>query len=272
MHSRAGGIAMTDDPYQTIGPSTLQSIESPLRASESTAFHMWLLITVSSGIIMAQDTWLSLRQPRLGTMDATASFTKVIVIHALWLLVSLVFLVFSWKIRPTSAWRVHIGASILAIVWTTGVLVNAFAGAETLRVSTWRCTAMPTGETTTEPFLSTCDLTDSGNTLRMGGDIFLWSIDDKNYWRWIVPGENLVTLQTRWPSDVSAIYLAREGTDMPLVAGSSESVPGGTWSAAFNPARDRDLHVYYVDSAALPPEQIGTPQPHELQRPTNGGS
>ena len=241
----------------------LQSIESPLRDSESTAFHMWLLITVSSGIIMAQDTWLSLRQPRLGTMDATASFTKVIVIHALWLLVSLAFLIFSWKIRPTSAWRVHIVASALAIIWTAGVLVNAFAGAETLRVSTWRCTTMPAGETTTEEFLASCNLTDAGSSLSMGNDIFLWSIDDEHYWRWIIPGENMVTLQTRWPSDVNAIYLAREGTDMPLVAGSSESVPGGTWSAAFHPGEDRDLHVYYIDSPAPPPEEIGTPQPHE---------
>jgi hypothetical protein len=263
---------MTDDAYESMGPSTLQSIESPLRDSESTAFHMWLLITISSGLIMAQDTWLSLRQPRLGTMDATASFTKVIVIHALWFLVSLGFLVFSWKIRPTSAWRVHIVASVLAIAWTAGVLVNAFAGAETLRVSTWRCTTMPSEETTTAAFLDTCDLTDSGSSIRMGGDIFLWSIDDKNYWRWIVSGKNMVTLQTRWPSDVSAMYLAREGTDMPLVAGSSESVPGGTWSAAFDPGRDRNLHVYYIDSAASPPEEIGTPQPHEIQRPADGGS
>ncbi len=261
---------MTDDAYDSMDQSPMQSIESPLRASESTAFHMWLLITVSSGIIMAQDTWLSLRQPRLGTMDATASFTKVIVIHTLWLLVSVAFLLVSWKIRPTSAWRVHVVASALAIAWTTGVLVTAFADAETLRVSTWRCTTMPSEETTTEAFLATCDLTDSGSSLRMGGDIFLWSIDDKNYWRWIVPGENLVTLQTRWPSDVSAMYLAREGMGMPLAAGSSESVPGGTWSAAFNPGEDRDLHLYYIDSSAEPPEEIGTPQPHEIQRPADG--
>jgi hypothetical protein len=261
---------MTNDAYGSMGQSTHQSIDSPLRGSESTAFHMWLLITVSSGIIMAQDTWLSLRQPRLGTMDATASFTKVIVIHGLWLLVSLAFLVFSWKIRPTSAWRVHIVASALAIAWTAAVLVNAFTGAETLRASTWRCTTMPSGETTTEAFLATCELTDSGSSLRMGGDIFLWSIDDKNYWRWIVPRENMVTLQTRWPSDVSAMYLAREGTDMPLVAGSSESVPGGTWSAPFDPRKERNLHIYYIDSAAEPPEEIGTPQPHEVQRPATG--
>lgn len=262
---------MTNDASESIAQSTLHAIKSPLHTSESTAFHIWLLITVSSGIIMAQDTWLSLQQPRLGTMDATATFTKVLVIHALWLFVSLVFLVFSWKIRPTTAWRVHIVASILAICWTIGVLVYAFAGAETLRVSTWRCESMPTGETVTGAFLETCDLTESGGFLRMGSNIYLWTIDDKNYWRWIVPAENMVTLQTRWPADVSAIYLARAGDDSMLVAGSSESVPGGTWSAGFDPRKDRKLHVYYIDSGAMPPGEIATPQPHETLHPADGG-
>lgn len=240
-----------------------------LKASESTAFHMWLLITVSAGIIMAQDTWLSLKQPRLGTMDATASFTKVLVIHALWFLVSLAFLLFSWKIRPTSAWRVHIVAAMLGCIWTLGVLISAFTTVETLRVSTWSCSSVPASTTITNEFLDTCSLTEGGDTIRMGGDIFLWSFDDKNYWRWIVPGENMVTLQSRWPSNVNAIYLATDADNADLIAGSSESVPGGTWSAGFDPLENRNLRIYYVVPPATDPTDIGTPAPHETQMETD---
>ena len=255
---------MTDDAGRH---ASEQTAHSALQDSESTAFHIWLLITVSAGIIMAQDTWLSLKQPRLGTMDATASFTKVLVIHALWFLISLAFFVFTWKIRPTSAWRVHIVAAILGCVWTIGVLVSAFTAVETLRVSTWTCTSVPSGTTVTREFLDSCSRTEAGDTIRMGGNIFLWSFDDKHYWRWIVPAENMVTLQTRWPSNVSAIYLATNAADADLSAGSSESVPGGTWSAGFDPLEERTLRIFYVVPPATDPTDIGTPAPHENKAP-----
>ncbi len=251
---------MTDDADRDASEPTAHSA---LKASESTAFHMWLLITVSAGIIMAQDTWLSLQQPRLGTMDATASFTKVFVIHALWFVVSLAFLIFSWKIRPTSAWKVHVVAATLGCIWTIGVLIAAFTTVETLRVSTWRCTTVPASTTVTREFLESCSRTEAGGTIRMGGDIFLWSFNDKNYFRWIVPAENMVTLQSRWPSNVSAIYLATNAKDAQLIAGSSESVPGGTWSAGFDPMEDRTLRIYYVVPPATDPTDISTPAPHE---------
>lgn len=259
---------MTDDAGHA-GPEPIA--QSVLETSESTAFHMWLLITVSAGIIMAQDTWLSLQQPRLGTMDATASFTKVLVIHALWFVVSLAFLVFSWKIRPTSAWKLHVSIAILTCIWTLSVLTAAFAGADTLRVSTWRCESAPTDTTITPAFLETCDLTEAGGSIRMGGDIFLWSFDDKNYWRWIVPGENMVTLQTRWPTNVSAIYLATSDDDAELMPGSSESVPGGNWSAGFDPQLYRHLRVFFIEAPAIAPPEIGTPAPHETLAPGNEG-
>jgi uncharacterized membrane protein len=238
-----------------------ESAPAVLEANESTAFHIWLLITVSAGIIMAQDTWLSLRAPRLGTMDATASFTKVLVIHGLWFLVSLGFLLFSWKFRTTTAWKLHIVVAALACVWTIGVMVNAFADSETLRVSTWRCDAAPTESVVTEEFLDTCHLNNTTGSIRMGGDIFLWSLNDKNFFRWIVPGENLVTLQTRWPSQVAGIYLAVDEEDAPLTSGSAESVPGGTWSAGFDPQTQRDLNIFYVDTPSIQPEDHATPRP-----------
>lgn len=265
------GVPMIDEASESISQPLMSKNGDALKNSESTAFHMWLLITVSSGIIMAQDTWISLQQPRLGTMDATASFTKVLVIHSLWLIVSIAFLIFTWKYRPTSAWRVHVVAAILAIFWTSGVLMNAFAGVETLRVSTWQCHDMPTESTVTEQFLESCKLSDSGSTIRMGGDIFLWSINDKHYWRWIVPGENMVTLQTRWPANVSAIFMASPGENAILNSGSSESIPGGTWSAGFDPRENRELRLFFIDSTSEVPPALGTPMPHESDSPDNEG-
>lgn len=249
---------MTDDADYH---ASEQSAESVLEANESTAYHIWVLITVSAGIIMAQDTWLSVRTPRLGTMDATASFTKVLVIHALWFLVSLGFLLFTLKFRTTSAWKLHIVVATLACFWTAGVMVNAFTDTETLRVSTWRCEAAPTEQVVTDAFLETCEMDDTSGSIRMGGDIFLWSLDDKNFFRWIVPGENLVTLQTRWPSEVAGIYLAADQEGAELVSGSAESVPGGTWSAGFDPSQNRDLKIFFVETPSMQPQDIGTPDP-----------
>lgn len=243
----------------TNNDATEESAQSLLEANESTAFHIWLLITVSAGIIMAQDTWLSVRSPRLATMDATASFTKVLVIHSLWFLVSLGFLLYSWKFRTTTAWKIHVVVAALACVWTLGVIVNAFTETETLRVSTWRCENAPTESVVTEEFLDSCELNNTSGSIRMGGDIFLWSLDDKNFFRWIVPGENLVTLQTRWPSQVAGIYLATDEENAQLMPGSAESIPGGTWSAGFDPNTQRDLNIYYVDTPSTLPEHQGDP-------------
>lgn len=230
-------------------------------SGDSTAFYMWLLITVSAGIIMAQDTWVSLQQPRLSTVDATAAFTKVMVIHAIWLIFTIGFMVFTWWKRPTSAWKVHLVVGAITVVWTVGVLAWSFTDVEPLHVSTWHCESVPTGDVVTEEFLDSCSQTDLGLSIRLGGDIFLWSADDEDYWRWIVPGEGLSTLQTRWPSQVNAVYLATNGPGATLTAGAVDSVPGGNWSARFDPAESRDLRIYFVVSGPTTPVQSGTPEP-----------
>lgn len=240
--------------------------KAALESSESTAFYMWLLITVSAGIIMAQDTWVSMQQPRLSTVDATAAFTKVMVIHAIWLVVTLGFLVFTWFIRPTSAWKIHIVIGIATVVWTAGVLVWAFQDVERLHVSTWQCESAPTSLVTTEDFLDTCHLADTNTSIRLGGDIFLWSADNEHYWRWIVPGEGLTTLQSRWPSPVIAIYLGTGGVDAELTAGSQDSIPGGNWSARFDPRESRELRIYFIESAPTVPLQTATPDAHSAPR------
>lgn len=229
--------------------------------SESTAFYMWLLITVSAGIIMAQDTWVSLQQPRLSTVDATAAFTKVMVIHAIWLVVTIGFIVFTWWQKPTSAWKVHLVIGGATVIWTIGVLTWSFTDVDRLHVSTWQCESAPTSEMVTEEFLDSCSRADMGVSIRLGGDIFFWSADDEDYWRWIVPGEGLATLQTRWPSQVNAVYLASNSPDATLTAGSLDSVPGGNWSARFDPNESRDLRLFFVESGPSIPIENGTPEP-----------
>lgn len=233
--------------------------KAALESSESTAFYMWLLITVSAGIIMAQDTWVSMQQPRLSTVDATAAFTKVMVIHAIWLVVTLGFLVFTWFVRPTSAWKIHMVIGVVTVMWTAGVLVWAFQDVERLEVSTWRCESAPTALVTTDEFLDSCQLADTNTSIRLGGDIFLWSADNEHYWRWFVPGEGLATLQSRWPSQVIAMYLGAGGVDAELTAGAQDSVPGGNWSARFDPHESRELHIYFIESGPVVPPQTATP-------------
>lgn len=235
--------------------------EPLVEGSESTAFYMWLLITVSAGIIMAQDTWVSLQQPRLSTVDATAAFTKLMVIHAIWLAITVGFMVFTWWVKPTSAWKIHLVVGAATVVWTMAVLVWSFTDVDRLHVSTWSCKSAPTSETVTEDFLDSCSRADMGISIRLGGDIFLWSADDEDYWRWIVPGEGLATLQTRWPSQVNAVYLATNEPEATLTAGSQDSVPGGNWSARFDPAEDRNLRIFFVEAAPTTPIDDGTPEP-----------
>lgn len=230
-----------------------------MESSDSTAFYMWLLITVSAGIIMAQDTWVSVQQPRLSTVDATAAFTKVMVIHSIWLVVTIGFLAFTWYIRPTSAWKIHIVVGAATVIWTIGVLVWAFTDVERLQVSTWQCDSAPTEAIATSDFLDSCTLIDSDTSIRLGGDIFLWSADNEHYWRWIVPGEGLATLQTRWPSQASAIYLSIDEVDAELTAGSQDSVPGGKWSARFDPHESRQLRIYFIEAVPLTPLETATP-------------
>lgn len=232
-----------------------------LESSESTGFYIWLLITVSAGIIMAQDTWVSMQQPRLSTVDATAAFTKVMVIHSIWLIATIAFMAFTWWVKPTSAWKVHLAIGGITVIWTLGVLTWAFTDVERLNVSTWHCESSPTSEIVTQDFLDTCTRTDMGISLRLGGDIFLWSADDEHYWRWIVPGEGLATLQTRWPNQVSGMYLASNDPGATLTAGSQDSVPGGNWSAGFNPNETRNLRLFFVESGPTIPIDSGTPEP-----------
>lgn len=229
--------------------------------NDSTAFYLWLIITVSAGIIMAQDSWISLQQPRLGTIDATAAFTKVMVIHAIWLVVTLGFIVLTWIRRPTTAWKIHLGIGALTVVWTISVLIWAFSDVERLQVSTWRCTSAPAADVVTDAFLASCTRADMGGSVRMGGDIFLWSADDEHFWRWIVPGEDMATLRTRWPSDISDMYLATTEDGATLRRGAEESVPGGQWSAGFDPNRTRDLNIFYIESGPTVPIDFGTPDP-----------
>lgn len=236
-----------------------KDVHGVLQTSESTAFLMWLLITVSAGIIMAQDSWLGLQQPRLSTVDATASFTKVLVIHAIWLLATLGFLGFTWFVRPTSAWKVHMVVGALTVLWTVGVLVWAFSDVERLEVSTWRCEVAPASDTVTPEFLESCSLAEMGSSIRLGGDIFLWSADDEHFWRWIVPGEGLSTLQAHWPSHVNAVYLATDAADATLISSAGDSVPGGKWSAGFNPAETRSLRIYFVEAGPTVPIDRATP-------------
>lgn len=236
-----------------IHDATDDGARAVLESSESTAFYIWLLITVSAGIIMAQDTWVSFQQPRLSTMDATAAFTKVLVIHAIWLVVTLGFMAFTWFIRPTSAWKIHLGMGALTVAWTVGVLVWGFTDAERLEVTTWRCETAPTSEVVTEEFLESCSLAEMGSTIRFGNDIFLWSADNEHYWRWIVPGEGMATLQTRWPSHVSGLYLASDTDGATLSSGAETSVPGGVWSAGFDPAHTRSLRIFFIETAPVLP-------------------
>lgn len=231
-----------------------------LESTDSTAFLLWLLITVSAGIIMAQDSWLGLQQPRLSTVDATAAFTKIMVIHALWLVVTVGFVAFTWVVRPTSAWKIHLVLGAITVLWTIGVLVWAFSDVERLQVSTWECESAPTEPMVTERFLASCSLADRNTTIRLGGDIFLWSADNEHYWRWIVPGVGLTTLQTRWPSQASAMYLATEEPDAELISGSLDSVPGGNWSAQFDPNASRQLRIYFVIAGPIVPLEPATPE------------
>lgn len=236
-----------------------EGAQALLESSESTAFYLWLLITVSAGIIMAQDTWVSVQQPRLSTVDATAGFTKILVIHAIWLVITIGFIAFTWHIRPTSAWKIHIGIGALTVAWTIGVLVWSFSDVERLTVSTWQCESAPTSNVATAAFLDSCERADIGSDIRLGGDIFLWSANDETYWRWIVPGEGLATLQTRWPSQVNAMYLATNEPDAVLTSGAEDSIPGGNWSAGFMPSASRDLHIYFVVATPILPTDLGTP-------------
>lgn len=231
--------------------------------NNSTAFYLWLIITVSAGIIMAQDSWIGLQQPRLGTIDATAAFTKVMVIHTIWLVVTIGFILFTWFKRPTSAWKLHLGIGALTVAWTIGVLTWAFSDVERLRVSTWLCETAPTSDVVTDTFLESCSRADMGGSVRLGGDIFLWSADDEHFWRWIVPGKDMTTLQTRWPSQVSAMYLAKTEVNATLHNGAENSVPGGQWSAGFDPNQTRDLNIFYIKSAPSIPIDFGTPDPDE---------
>jgi hypothetical protein len=242
-------------------PDDASDIEilTALESSESIAFYMWLLITISAGIIMAQDSWVHLQQPRLNTEDATAAFTKVLVIHTMWLLVTISFMVFTWLIRPTTAWKIHLIVGILTVIRRVGVLVWSFSDAERLQVSTWRCESMPTTDVVTDEFLESCSLADMGATIRVGGDIFLWSADDEHYWRWIVPGEGMATLLTRWPSQVNAMYLATTAPDARLIEGFEMPIPGGNWTAGFRPTELRELRIFFVGATPAGPIEIGTP-------------
>lgn len=226
-----------------------QPIKAILRASDSTAFYVWFIITLSAGVIMAQDTWSSWQQPRTGTADATATFTKVLVIHALWLFVSIIFVFFTWRFRPTSAWRWHLVIGAVTCVWTIGVLVYAFTDVKRVRVTTWVCTSSPQTTMVTDDFLASCKLADSDSTIRMGSNIYFWSADDKHYWRWIVLGDDTETVQMSWPQGVDAIYLAAEGDNATLDPGADESIPGGTWSASFDPAQERSFRLFTIEHA-----------------------
>lgn len=235
--------------------------EQLVEASGSTAFYMWLLITVSAGIIMAQDSWVGMQQPRLGTVDATAAFTKILVIHSIWLAITIGFMVFTWWVKPTTAWKVHLMVGATTVIWTLGVLTWSFSDVERLHVSTFRCESPPTADVVTEEFLDSCSRADIGINIRLGGDIFLWSADDEDYWRWIVPGEGLATLQTRWPSQVNAVYVATNDNGATITEGSLDSVPGGNWSAKFDPSQDLHLRLFFVESDSPPPNEQGTPEP-----------
>lgn len=248
---------MSADPYDPV-----ENEDEPLlESSGSTGFFLWLLITLSAGIIMAQDTWLATQQPRLNTVDATAAFTKLMVIHAIWLLATIIFMAFTWWIRPTTAWKVHLVIGAATVIWTIGVLTWAFTDVDQLHVTTWRCAEAPTSDMVTQDFLDSCTRADMGMDIRLGGDIFLWSADDERHWRWIVPGEGFSTLQTRWPNQVNSLYLASNAPDAPLTSGSQDSVPGGNWSARFDPHETRNLRIFFIESGPGVPIDNGTPEP-----------
>lgn len=230
-----------------------------LRESQNTALLVWLLISLSAALIMAQDTVAGWNNPRLNTADATAEFTKILVIHSLWLVTSLAFLVFTIYFKPTRLWLLHVIVTVLVIIWTVGVIAWAFRDVERLTISTWSCSAAPTSEHVDEEFLSTCELTNSYSDIRMGRDIFMWSIDDKHHWRWIVPGQGRATLQTPWPIDTNGLYLAANEPNAELMHQSEDSNVGGVWSSSFNPQVTTDLNLFYVDSDDEP-EAPATPE------------
>ncbi len=227
-------------------------MQQVLQSSESTAFYLWLLITFSAGIIMAQDSWYARNHPRLDTGNLTATFTKVLVIHALWFIISAAFVLFSWYFKPSPAWKLHIVVGIAACLWTLGVVVWSARDVERLQVTTWACDTAPSSQIATDEFLDSCSQVETRSVIRMGSDIYLWSLDDTHFWRWIVPGGGKETLRTHWRDDVSAIYLATTEQNAPLVAGSTESAPGGSWSAGFDPQEQTEFRIIFVrdDSAS----------------------
>lgn len=219
------------------------------RESQNTALLVWLLISLSAALIMAQDTVAGWNNPRLNTTDATAEFTKILVIHSLWAVTTVVFLIFTFYFKPTKWWLLHTILAALVLFWAIGVIAWSFRDVDRLTISTWSCTAAPTSDHVDEEFLSTCELTNAYSDIRLGQDIFMWSIDDKHHWRWIVPGQGRASLQTPWPIDANGIYLAANEPNAELMHQAEDSAVGEVWRSSFNPQQSTDLNLFYIDSA-----------------------
>lgn len=93
----------------------------------------------------------------------------------------------------------------------------------------------------------------------MDSDSYLWSVDDCHFWRWIVHGEGMATIQTRWPNDVSSMYLATDSSDVYLMPGGEDSMRGNTWSARFYPHEPRKLRIFYIELPSGVTDTVGTP-------------
>lgn len=252
---------------KTDGHNHTNDTAGPLDDSLKTVFWLWLLFCFSAVIVMAQDTIVGWNTPRLNTSNATAEFTKILVIHGLWLLASVAFVSFAFWSRPARFWYVYAAFGIAVVAWTVGVIVWASGDAKTMRVSVWRCAAAPVENQVTIEFLDTCESANAYSDLRLDRNIYLWSFDDVHHWRWIVPGEGDATLQTVWPSHIDAVYLAPDRIGAEFLPVQPDATIGGTWGASFNPQEDTNLRLFYINATgtsvpeATPDEFISDADP-----------
>lgn len=223
-------------------------VKAAIKETQNTALVMFLLLSTSAAVIMAQDTLVNWNTPRLSTIDATAQFTKTVVIHGLWFLTCMVFIVINWFAKPTRLWKLHIVFGVIVAAWTAAVIIVASADTHRLTLTTWTCSEAPASNEVTEEFLESCTLRDAYADILLGPNIYLWSVNDANHWRWIVAGQGRATIQTRWPSSASAMFMAPNTENATFLHESVDATRGGTWVGSFDPQEHHHLNLYYIEA------------------------
>lgn len=245
-------------PDTTADAATTQ-LRDTIKDGQNTALLIWLLISVSAAVIMAQDTVAGWETPRLSTLDATAKFTKILVIHGLWLLTTLGFIATTIFAKPTRLWRLHVVAGAVIAVWTVAVMIWAASDVRMFSITTWSCTEIPTTEYVTDEFRSSCKETDAYSDIHLGPNIYMWSMDDSHFWRWIVPGEGRTTVETKWPQRTQDMYMSSTDNGA-FMQPSLDSNRGGMWIGNFDPEEHRSLNLYYIE-VEQPADDAATPAP-----------